>query len=259
MVYFDEQSVPNAPIGCLDEKLWRKFATVHSSSDDEEFLLKLRFLTKDMDGDIHPTVSGILMACHDPQDYMPSAFIQAVAYRGNERNGAYQLDSHDITGPLDKQIRDACAFVHRNMRIYAVKEPARRDIPQYSGQAVFESVVNAVAHRDYSIAASKIRLHLFSDHLEIMSPGTIPNTMTIDALPLRQVTRNEILASMLARCPVESNDSGMSRHYFMERRGEGVPIILSESERISGHLPEYMLIDDSELRLTIFAAPMPRL
>jgi predicted HTH transcriptional regulator len=257
MIYFDEQAVTNAPPDCLEKNFWKKFAASFSSNNDEDFLLKLKFLTKDQDGDIYPTVSGVLMASVEPHVFLPSAFIQAVAYRGSERNAAYQLDAQDITGPLDRQIMDACAFVKKNMRVYATKEPARRDTPQYSMQAVFEAVVNAVAHRDYSITASKIRLHIFSDRLEIMSPGSIPNTMTIDTLPLRQATRNELLTSMLSRCPVESAGVETARHFIMERRGEGVPIILAESEKLSGRLPEYRLLNDSELLLTIHAAVVP--
>ena len=254
MIYFDEQAVPNAPLTILRKDHWSKFTTFNSPENDEEFLLKLRFLTKDIDGNIHPTVSGVLMSCDQPQEYLPGAYIQAVAYNWVERNAADQYDAQDITGPLDKQIKDACAFVKKNMRVAAVKEPARRDIPQYSMQAVFEAVVNAVAHRDYSIAASKIRLHLFSDRLEIFSPGSIPNTMSVDTLPLRQVTRNELLTSMLSRCPVMLPGIEVMRHYFLERRGEGVPIILSESEKLSGRTPEYQLLDESELLLTIYAA-----
>jgi predicted HTH transcriptional regulator len=257
MIYFDEQAVTNAPVYCMEKKLWEKFTTQFSSANDEDFLLKLKFLTKDQDGNIYPTVGGVLMACNQPQEYLSSAFIQAVAYRGNERNAAYQLDAQDITGPLDKQITDACMFIKKNMRVYAEKEPARRDVPQYSMQAVFEAIVNAVAHRDYSITASKIRLHLFSDRLEILSPGSIPNTMTIDTLPLRQATRNELLASMLARCPAESSSNDGTRLFFMERRGEGVPIILAESKKLSGRLPEYRLLDGSELLLIIYAAAVP--
>ena len=257
--YFDEQAVTNAPMDCLKKDLWQKFTTSYSSKNDDEFLLKMKLLTKDQDGNIYPTVSGILMASDQPQEYLPGAFIQAVAYRGSERNAAYQLDAQDITGPLDRQILDACAFVKKNMRVYAVKEPARRDIPQYSMQAVFEAIVNAVAHRDYSLAGSKIRLHVFSERLEIFSPGSIPNTLTIDTLPLRQVTRNELLTSMLSRCPIETYKNETLRHFFMERRGEGVPIIFTESEKLSGRLPEYQLLDNAELLLTILAAPMPQI
>ena len=254
MIYFDEQAVTNAPVSCLEKSLWERFKTMYSPTNDEEFLLKSKILTKDQDGNICPTVSGILMACDNPQEYMPGAFIQAVAYRRGERNAAYQLDAQDITGPLDRQIKHAYAFVKRNMRVAAVKDPARCDIPQYSMQAVFEAIVNAVAHRDYSIFASKIRIHIFSERLEIMSPGSIPNTMTIDSLPLRQVTRNELLTTMLSRCQVDSSEAESRRRYYLERRGEGVPIIFNESKKLSNRLPVYQLIDNSELLLTIFAA-----
>lgn len=121
----------------------------------------------------------------------------------------------------------------------------------------FEAVVNAVAHRDYSVYGSKIRLHLFADRLEIFSPGTIPNTMTIDSLSERQFARNELLTSLLARCPMNVNAMGSQRSYIMDKRGKGVPIILTESEQLAGVRPEYRLLDDAELKLTVFAAPPP--
>ena len=257
IIRFDEQSVTTAPEDCLKKSLWAKFKTSLSPINDDEFLLKLKLLTQDEDGKICPSVSGILMASEEPQRFIANAFIQAVVYRGTERNAAYQLDARDIEGPLDVQITEAYKFVERNMKIHAVKEPARRDIPQYAMQAVFEALVNAVAHRDYSIQGSKVRLHMFADRLEIFSPGAIPNTMTIESLPLRQSARNELLTSLLARCPLPFQDFPGDRKFLMDKRGEGVPIILSESEKRSGRLPEYRLIDDSELLLTIFAAPAP--
>jgi len=93
--------------------------------------------------------------------------------------------------------------------------------------------------------------------LEIFSPGAIPNTMTIDSLSLRQATRNELLTSLLAHCPMPDYDFPVDRKHIMDKRGEGVPVILSESLRVSGRLPEYRLIDDAELMLTIFAAKPP--
>jgi predicted HTH transcriptional regulator len=111
---------------------------------------------------------------------------------------------------------------------------------------------------DYSIHNSKVRLYMFPDRLEIFSPGALPFTMTIESLPLRQAVRNELLASLLARCPLPFEDFPDDRKFIMDRRGEGVPIILSESEKISGRFPEYRLIDDSELKLTIFASQPPQ-
>ncbi len=258
IIRFDEQAVNEAPVGCLDKRIWEKYRTPLSPASDSEFLQKLKLLTQNDEGEICPSVGGLLMACADPDEFLSNAFIQAVVYRGAERNAAYQVDAKDIKGPLDVQIADAYAFVKKNMNVYAVKDPARRDIPQYAMEAVFEALVNAVAHRDYSIQASKIRLHMYSDRLEIFSPGTIPNTMTIESLPLRQANRNELLTSLLARCPLSHDLSAPHRQFIMDRRGEGVPIILSNSKHLSGRLPEYRLIDDTELQLTIFAAPDPR-
>ena len=257
IIRFDEQPVTAAPQYCLEKALWQKFKTPLSPTNDEEFLLKLKLLTQDGDGNVYPSVSGVLVACERPQDFLSGAFTQAVAYRETERNANYQLDAQDIDGPLDVQINEAFSFVQKNMKVYAIKEPARRDIPQYNLQAIFEALVNAIAHRDYSIHGSKIRLHMFSDRIEICSPGALVNTMTIESLHLRQASRNELLTSLLARCPIQSNNFSGGRNFLMDKRGEGVLVILSESEKQSGQQPVYRLIDDSELVLTIYAAKPP--
>lgn len=257
LIRFDEQTVPGTMVDDLNPRLWSKFRTVISPKADQEFLENMKLVAKDEDGTLRATVSGILMASDAPESFISSAFIQAVCYRGFERNAAYQLDAKDITGPLDVQIRYACKFIERNMRVFATKAPNRIETPQFSMNAVFEAVVNAVAHRDYSIYGSKIRLHLFSDRLEIFSPGAIPNTMTIESISERQSVRNELISSLLARCPMNVDAIGSQRNFIMDKRGEGVPIIITESEKLSGRKPEYRLLDDSELMLTIFAAQSP--
>jgi len=132
----------------------------------------------------------------------------------------------------------------------------RRDVPQFDMTAVFEALVNAVAHRDYSIHGSKIRLQMFADRLEVYSPGAISNTMTVESLAYRQAARNEALTSLLAKCGVPAGLDWLEtdRRTLMDKRGEGVRIVLENSERLSGRRPEYRLIDDSELLLTIYAA-----
>lgn len=196
------------------------------------------------------------------QRFLPDAFIQAVAYRGTDVLSAgeslYQRDAQDITGPLDRQIFNACAFVRKNMRVAAYKraEGGREDRPQFDMLAVFEAVTNAVAHRDYSMTGAKVRLRVFDDRLELYSPGMLPNTMTPESLPFRQAARNEALTSLLARCPIDDDTVAAHRQHIMDKRGEGVSIILEASERLSGKRPEYRLSDDSELMLTIYAVEM---
>ena len=175
-----------------------------------------------------------------------------------QAGSTYQRDARDIAGPLDQQIFAACDFVRKNMWIAARKSQAggREDLPQYDLLAVFEAITNAVAHRDYSMAGSKVRLRLFDDRLELYTPGLLPNTMTPESLAYRQASRNEAITSLLARCPVPVDRDEFASHRLciMDKRGEGVPIILARSEQLSGKTPEYRLIDESELVLTIYAA-----
>jgi ATP-dependent DNA helicase RecG len=252
LVRFDESVVMTAKIEDLDKELWEKYKTPLSDDDDKVFLSKNRLIARGDDTTDYPTVCGLLIGSKNPHHHIYNAFIQAVCYRGKEKNAAYQIEAKDITGPVDKQIREACQFVYRNMKIYAEKSPARIDHPEYSMNAVFEAIVNAVAHRDYSITGSKIRLHMFGDRLEIYSPGTIPNTLDIDSMAERQFARNETLTSFLARSPFDVEHIATQRKYLMDKRGEGVPLILLESEKISGKRPVYTLLNDTELKLTIW-------
>ncbi len=261
IIRFDEQVVPTANLDDLSDALWKRFATPRSVDIRDDLLIKLGMARVDDDGTVRPTLSGILMATDDPRRWIPNAFIQAVAYRGSEARpdaagDVYQLDAADISGPLDRQVIDACRFVMRNMKTAASKDQGRTDVPQFDMTAVFEAVVNAVAHRDYSIYGSKIRLRLFGDRLELYSPGAIPNTMTVESLPYRQSARNEVLSSLLAKCPVPADAPWLrtDRQTLMDKRGEGVRIILDNSSKLAGRPPQYQLLDDSELLLTIPAA-----
>ena len=252
-LWFDKQPVPETGFGSLDESLWKPLLSVEGAADPESALEKMGLLTTDENGTTRATVAGVLLCTSSPEEWLPNACIVATFYRGKER-GLGQIDAQTITGPLNRQIAEAVAFALRNMRVGAYKNPARTDLPQYSEAALFEAIVNAVVHRDYSIRGSRIRLSMFADRVEINSPGGLPNNQTIDSMADRQSTRNEGLASVLGRMPVASIRGSGDRQYFMERRGDGVPVIFRETEALSGQIPEYRLIDDSELSLAIPAA-----
>ncbi len=260
MIRFDESPIPTATLADLDQALWGKFTTHRLTAEPEQLLSKLAMASQDDAGVWRPTVAGTLLACTKPEQFLPSAFIQAVAYQGKqispETEPPYQRDARDIGGPLDQQISGACAFVRKNMSSAAKKGATggREDIPQFNMLAVFEAMTNAVAHRDYSMAGSKVRLRIFDDRLELYTPGSLVNTMTPESLPHRQASRNEAIANLLARCPVGSDELGSHRTHIMDRRGQGVSTILSRSEDLSGRTPDYRLIDDAELLLTIYAA-----
>ncbi len=252
-IRFDESLVPRTEPGDLNYSLTRRFLREDSIEESvtEEAARKLCLVADNEDDVARLTLAGVLLGTREPQQWLPHAYIQAVSYAGERTDVNYQTDARDIKGPLDEQVADALHFVRRNMLVRATKTTARVDLPQFSERAVFEALVNAVAHRDYSMAGSRIRLHLFGDRLELYVPGALANTLSPDSLHLRQASRNELIVSLLARCPAPAD---LGRMHLMDRRGDGVPIIREECQRISGRLPEYNLIDDSELRLVIWAA-----
>ncbi|MDE0313347.1 MAG: putative DNA binding domain-containing protein [Candidatus Poribacteria bacterium] len=254
IITFDEQLVPNTHKKTLRESLYRRFITEDAAEDMIEDLLLKRTLLVQEGREIRASVAGVLM-CHDiPDDYLYNSFIQAVYYSGKVKDANYQIDAKDFRGPLDQQIIDAFKFVQKHNEVSARKEIGRIDQPQYSIRAVFEAIVNAVVHRDYSKHGSKIRLFMFADRLELYSPGALANTLTIEKLPYNQATRNELLARLLSEITLD-DDVGkqVKRRHFLEGRGEGVGIILNESEVLSGKIPIYELFNE-ELCLTIFAA-----
>ena len=254
IISFDEQVVPNTTRDTLLKDFYLRFIREGAPEDEvEDLLQKRRLLVRD--GPVYrASVAGLLMCNDRPDDYLYNSFIQAVFYRGKIKDANYQIDAKDFKGPLDRQVMDAYKFVERYNQVSARKDLGRREQPQFSMRAVFEALVNAVVHRDYSRTASKIRLFMFADRLELSSPGALANTLTVERLRYGQATRNELLARLLSEITVEDNvGRQVARRYFLERRGEGVGIILDESTALSGKAPVYEQIDET-LHLTIFAA-----
>jgi predicted HTH transcriptional regulator len=254
IIHFEEQEVPGCSFDDLDALLVRRF--LKPGQGDTVAQLSRLHLLRDIDGVAVPSVLGALLCTLEPSRWLRSAEIIAVAHLGIENNPDDQIDAREIGGPLDRQILDAFHFVERNMTTAARKPLGRIDYPQYAAIAVFEAIVNAVAHRDYSLHNQRIRLFMFQDRLEIHSPGGLPNTLSLESMTRLSAPRNEVLASLFGRYyPVE--DPRLGRSYLMERRGFGVETILSESEQLSGRRPVYEQIGDLELCLTIFAASPP--
>ena len=249
LIRFDETLVPGTTLQDIDRSLVKRFLRHDTPESDQ--LRKLHLSAMD-DGETGLSLSGSLLLTQDPTQWLGNAYIQCVCYSGTERDANDQLDAVDFTGSLDQQINDAFEFVRKNMRIGAVKKVGRQDVPQYDLGAVFEAIVNAVAHRDYSMTGRRIRLHMFADRLELYSPGALPNSLSLDGLMENTVTRNETIVNLLSRYYNAREEAG--RQALIERRGEGVPKIIKASEALSGKRPEYRLIDDDELLLTIYAA-----
>jgi ATP-dependent DNA helicase RecG len=174
------------------------------------------------------TVGGILLFGRLPNRFLPQAGLSAVAYPGKEKDYT-SLERIQIRGPITPLyplsgeddvieagvVEQAIEFVRRNtpMESWIDERGIRHDHwKDYPLDAIREAVVNAIVHRDYTITTTDIEISIYSDRLEVISPGRLPNTVTIEKIKAGyRATRNELVKEVL-------------RDYrFIEGTGLGVP------------------------------------
>lgn len=239
---FDEQQVFSATVDGLD---WNRLEAFFGRSQKIpwlDLLRNTRVTTRDEDGLDRPTVAGLLAFSADPARLLPSAYIEAACYGDTRLTSDDLVHAERLAGPVADQIDARIAFVMHYMR--HGRPASAKDA--YDIDVVDEAIVNAVAHRDYSVSGSKIRLFLYSDRLEVYSPGKLPNGLAIEEMPYRTFTRNQLLVTFLSK--MRSKRTG---RVFLESRGEGVRKILDGGEAHSGRRPVYELFGN-ELRLTVW-------
>jgi ATP-dependent DNA helicase RecG len=201
----------------------RQQDTPEQPTDWERLLVNTDFMLEDR-GRTIATVAGMLLFGKNPHRWLPQAGISAIAYEGTERDYATREDARlrvPVTPILDPGseiiesglIDQATEFVNRNISHPAALEGARReDRSDYPLEAVREAIVNAVAHRDYTVAVADVELAIFTDRLEVLSPGRLPNTVTIEKMKSGyRASRNELIKEVL-------------RDYrYVDARGLGIP------------------------------------
>ncbi len=207
---FDARAVPDATLDDLDpvqvNSYWE--ALGQPAGDLQKLLLARGCLAQTADGAI-PSHAGILLFGRQPQRFLRHAEIILVRYAGPTMGDEFVR--HDASGALPDQIRQAEAFLNANMRRgMRIKGFTREETTEYPLPVVREAIVNAAAHRDYAIRGEGIRVLIFSDRLEVYSPGRLPGHVTLANLMTERFSRNEAIVQILS-------DLG-----FVERLGYGI-------------------------------------
>ncbi len=159
-------------------------------------------------------LAGVLLFAERPEWIKPQFVVKAIRYPGNEIHVSDYIDTEDFSGPFRKIFDDSLAFVMRNLhKVQAgrgVNAPGLPEIPE----AVFEELlVNALIHRDYLVNAT-IRLFIFDNRIEIISPGHLPDNLTVEKIRAGiSNIRNPILVSFVAKglLPYHGLGSGIKR------------------------------------------------
>jgi ATP-dependent DNA helicase RecG len=230
---YDRKPVPGSSFADLDlRRLVNYFRDVRRQACPDEadepswirLLINTEIMTEDR-GRAMASAGGLLLFGKRPNKYLPQSGITAVAYPETEKDYAAkeralirgpavslfsETDSVVETGIIEQ----ALDFVHRNTTIEAWVDTGgrRQDRWDYPDESVRETIVNAIAHRDYTISVIDIELSIYSDRLEIISPGRLPNTVTVEKMRAGyRASRNELVKEVL-------------RDYrYIEATGLGVP------------------------------------
>ena len=221
-----------------------------SDSVEWEQLLRNLELATTVTGWTVATIDGMLLFGTNTGRYLPQSGIRAVCYEGPEPDYAARADE-DIKGSLvplgssDGSITEtgvvdrAVDFVHRYTSVSAHLEGARRvDRRDYPKDAVREVVVNSLVHRDYSIEGADVMLSIFSDRLEVQSPGRLPNTVTVAGLRSgARYSRNQNLVNIM-------RDYG-----YVDARGMGIRNkVIPSMATHNGTEPEFF---EDDFRFTV--------
>ena len=232
-IRFDLKPVPGASRHDLDlRRLRNYFADIRGqgvpsdewSEEWDQFLLNTEIMVGE-NGRSAPSVGGLLLFGEAPQRFLPQAGISAFAFPGTEKDYAV-IERGTLRGPLvglfDREgkllepglVEETLYFVRRNTRTAAFIDAGGRRIerPDYPWEAVREAVVNALVHRDYTISGTDIEVSIYEDRLEVISPGRLPNTITVERMRTGcRATRNELIKEVM-------RDYG-----YIEHMGMGVP------------------------------------
>ena len=168
-----------------------------AETDPAGWLFRRGCLARNEDGSYRPTNAGMLLFTTDTERDYPQCEITLVRYAGLEMSD--EFERIDIRTSLPDQVRRAELWLNEHMRRGSRMVGLERDDwTEYPPAAVREALVNAVAHRDYTVRGEGIRIAMFADRLEVYSPGRLPGHVTLDNIAEERFSRNETLVQVLA-------------------------------------------------------------
>ncbi len=235
LIHYDETPIARTGVGDIDMEAFdayyqRIYAMALPEADVPltPMLENMRFIVRDLENLPRLSLAGLLLFGKHPQDFVYHARISAVRWAGLDA-GEVIIDRQEIGGRLPDQIQQAEAFIIRNTALATKIEGIQHtDIPQYPRPVLREAIVNAVAHRDYSLEGAQSLLYIFDDRIELRSPGSLPNSVTLENIRAHySKPRNETLARVLFNLG------------YVNTLGSGVPRMIRLMREHGGREPDF--------------------
>jgi len=213
LVHGDEVPVAGSTISDVESSyffrfLEKEFAETADESDLGQLLENMNLLR---DGQL--CTAAVLLFAKNPALLLPAFVIKAVAFPGNCQEVENYLDSREIVGRIGDVFAESISFVSANIRHVQGEQSFNSVGEEIVPRIVLEELIaNALIHRDYFISAA-IRILVFQDRIELISPGHLPNNLTVENIKNGNSNmRNPILASFATRIlPYRGIGSGIRR------------------------------------------------
>jgi len=239
-IYYDEIEILRASLKDIDTDYAKKFLEKYFNLKvEDENLIRYLMNIKALSNNEKPTLSGILFFGENPQFYLPTSNIIAAYIDGNDLS-IPPSDKKEFEGKVSQILEDSLRF----LRIYVKEKHIIRGLEderhyEIEGYVLREAIVNAVAHRDYTISAP-IRIFIFNDRIEFHTPGKLPNTVSIESVKIggAHVLRNPTIYNLLGKMGLVTDI------------GSGIKRIIESVKKTVGRDVKLEIID-SEFILTI--------
>ncbi len=204
---------------------WLRLSGITGRPRTEDVLVNIEAAER-ADGKLLFRNAGVLFFAKNVRHFFPQAYITCLLAKGADK--ARILDRKDFDGGVVADIEDALRFVERNTRTaYRIERLKRENILEYPIKALREAITNAVMHRDWFIEGSNVFVEIYTDRVEVVSPGGLPKGMTLADLGTKSVRRNALIADLLHRID------------FIEKAGTGIGRIREEVREQGCPEPEF--------------------
>lgn len=240
---FEDIIVEDSSIDDVDLQLLQQYKEKLGTSLSYEKILDARGLLKKG----HLTNAGILLFAKHPTKFLPNARLRLLKFdgtrfeTGQRLNIIKEINYEDAIPKIIQQVKNAITLQLREFQ-YLDENGVFKVIPEYPEFAWFEGIVNSLTHRNYSIMGDHIRVSLYDDRLEILSPGKLPNIVTLDNMLNTRYSRNPRIARVLGEFGwVKELNEGVKRIYdemqmyflksptYSEPNGNSVLLVLENS------------------------------
>lgn len=232
--HFEDELNADASIDDLDKVLLTKYKRIIGAENISDLqVLKARGLVKSIKGREYLTNAAVLLFAENVQQFYPNCRIRFIRYEGSQAGVGADINiirDKSIDLPILRIIEETKQFIATQLREFTAldeKTGKFKIIPEYPEFAWQEAIVNAVAHREYAMTGSYIKVSMYDDRLEIESPGKLPNIVTLENILETRYSRNPRISRIL------------TEYGWVRELNEGVKRIYSDMAKFFLEKPQY--------------------